>query len=126
MSESADGVNVAATRQNSGSRANSDAAAAGAGVPGRVKVPGATLCAVVTFAFGRLNAAIDSQDAADADAAGNAVVVNTNAATYVSGLIPWPLVMFVSFVGLFVLRDLRRYGCLHTKFAASSMLPLPL
>jgi hypothetical protein len=70
MSESLDGVSVAVTRQNCGTLVKTFGCPGGSGGPGGVNTPGATTCAIVTLAFGRLSVAIDSQEAADADAEG--------------------------------------------------------
>jgi hypothetical protein len=70
MSESLEGVSVAVTRQNCGTLVKTVGWPADGGGPGGVNTPGATTCAIVTLAFGRLKAAIDSQDAANADAVG--------------------------------------------------------
>src|SRR5262245_25132180 len=71
MSDSADGVSVAATRQNVGSPENAAPAppprAAG---PGGTNAPGATSAAEVTFTLGRLSVVRLSQDAAYACVAG--------------------------------------------------------
>jgi hypothetical protein len=65
MSESLEGVSVAATRQNVG---NPEKAAPGppprAGGPGGTNAPGATSPAEVTFTFGRFSVATLSHDAA--------------------------------------------------------------
>src|SRR5580704_8054638 len=68
MSESFDGVRVAATRQNAGKREKRAPAGAPAAsippAPGGVKAPGATLCANVIFAFGSEREAKLSHEAA--------------------------------------------------------------
>src|SRR5262245_23888463 len=66
MSESLDGVSVAVTRQKAGSLAKIGSGPLAGCAPGAVNVPAATGCALVTFALGRLSAAIDSQVAASA------------------------------------------------------------
>ena len=125
MSESLDGVSVAVTRQNAGSLANTVAGPPGAGAPGGVNVPGATCCAVVIFALGRLSVAIDSQVAADADGTKltkvakhtkivNLVMVSTFFIVFVPFAIFVDVVLFTNEVGglvdaaaALVARDLR-------------------
>src|SRR5262245_57457330 len=82
MSESADGVSVAAMRQNAGSFANTAAGPAGPDGPGGANAPAAICCAVVTFAWGRPSAAIDSHVAEADAAAGQNAPTRTNAARY--------------------------------------------
>ena len=65
----------------------------------------------MTFAFDRINPAMDSHVAAETHAAGHSAMSATNAGRDVRRVI---------------FRVFHVYGCLHTKFAASSMLPLPL
>src|SRR4029453_16732960 len=62
MSESTDGVSVAATRQKAGSRLNSCTAAGPA--PGRVNPPAGTICATVIEVFGSVMDDKLSHDAA--------------------------------------------------------------
>src|SRR3954471_22608395 len=71
ISESLDGLSVAAMRQNDGRSANGFAPRPRAGAGG-VKPPGATVCAIVIVVFGRFSAARLSHPAACAsDAAGS-------------------------------------------------------
>jgi hypothetical protein len=67
MSESLEGVKVAATRQKAGRVENCETVVVEP--PGGVKAPVATISADVIVAFGNLREARLSQDAADADAA---------------------------------------------------------
>src|SRR4030095_14399341 len=68
MSESADGVSVAATRENAGSDAYTRGTGGGAppcrAVPGGVNAPGATSCAIVILVLSSVRRARDSQVAA--------------------------------------------------------------
>src|SRR5688500_3230023 len=68
MSESLDGVSVAATRQNAGSDAYTRGCCTGVppcrAAPGGVKAPAATSCAIVIFALSSVSRASDSQVAA--------------------------------------------------------------
>src|SRR5262245_8342105 len=80
MSESLDGVSVAATRQNVGKPAK---AAPGppprAGAPGGTNAPGATSAADVTFTLGRFNVVTISHDAAYACADPRTRMASTDA-----------------------------------------------
>jgi hypothetical protein len=69
MSESLEGLRVAATRQKAGTFENCEAAVVEPPGEGGMKAPAATLFAEVTAVFGNLREARLSHDAADADAA---------------------------------------------------------
>src|SRR6185503_7427119 len=66
ISESLDGVSVAATRQNAGKPANAAGLPPRATAPGGANAPGATSVAMVTFVFARFSVVTLSHDAADA------------------------------------------------------------
>src|SRR5678816_4946504 len=65
MSESLDGISVAATRQNAGSDAYTRDTCGGAppcrAAPGGVNAPAATSCAIVIFVLSSVRRASDSQ-----------------------------------------------------------------
>jgi hypothetical protein len=83
-----------------------------------VNAPGATCCAAVTFALGRLNAAIDSHVSARADGTETAkVATHTKIVILVATLFEIVVLIVISVV---------RQPHLQTKLLASSMLPLPL
>jgi len=69
MSESLEGLRVAATRQKAGTFENCEAAVVAPPGEGGIKAPAATLFAEVTVVFGNLREARLSHDAADAIAA---------------------------------------------------------
>src|SRR5579872_2349190 len=68
ISESLEGLSVAATRQNSGRSLYTLAPFPLPGLPGGTNAPGATICAAVMFVSGNARDARLSQDAANAGA----------------------------------------------------------
>ena len=118
ISESLVGVSVAATRQNSGSLAKTGSGPDDPCVPGGTNAPGAICWAIVTFAFGNVSAAMDSQVADEATAVGHTMLIPTNAVRSVRR------VMVFHGAEAPALKETTNY--LQTKFAASSVLPLPL
>src|SRR5687768_9906073 len=93
ISESVLGVSVAATRQNSGSRANAAAAPPPCAPPvvGSRKAPGGTTAAVVTVVCGNARVASSPHEAAAADAGHHSATARNRHATVRSFMVNHPL-----------------------------------